>query len=346
MTTLIGLLLVPIVLPFMLIGWLFKFLSRNRTLAVGLALLIVGSTMFNEETPEIDEPSVSQSTNSFLEANTDTAFLAEQTDTDTWTDYSTVTLCDQTVDPVQASLPWSHRNGGVCRTLKENASVAVVFLEDNQSDWTEWEMRNYLDTMVSPALDYIEYNASRYGYNISLDYFYYVDDYGNPDSTEYYGSVRDFNNDGGTTDVLSQSANVLGYGSAEEMLWSDRNYSGNDQIAYLFVLDKPGRSYAYWNHYMGEYVEYAVVFTSQNGYQERPSVIAHEVLHLFGAEDMYAEGAERVNRARMAKQVCPNEIFLNPQWNLYDNDISDFTAYTVGWLDYFPDLYWSSDWWS
>lgn len=250
------------------------------------------------------------------------------------------------VDPIQASLPWSHRNGGVCRTLKEDASVVVIFLEDDQSRWTEWEMNNYLENMVCPAFDFIEYYAGRYGHSTDLDYVYYVDDYNAPKATWYNGSVSSYSPGYFDNSIHENVAQALGYTSSHDMLRNDRNYSGNDQIAYLYVLDKPGRSYAYWNSAAGDYIEGAVLFTSQNGVQERANVVAHELMHLFGAEDIYAEGSENVNRARMAQRVCPNEIFLSYRWNIFDNAVSDFNAYAVGWLDYFPEQYRAAEWWS
>lgn len=76
-------------------------------------------------------------------------------------------------------------------------------------------------------------------------------------------------------------------------------------------------------------VEFAVVSF------KNPSVIAHEFLHLFGAEDMYVTSFDKKKKDKNIRmkfnKMFPNEIMTNSSRNLDSLVISDFTKYLIGW---------------
>ena len=47
----------------------------------------------------------------------------------------------------------------------------------------------------------------------------------------------------------------------------------------------------------------------------------------------------------MANRLCKNDIMLNVYTDIDYNEINEFTAYSVGWLDTIPDQYNHEDWW-
>ena len=65
---------------------------------------------------------------------------------------------------------------------------------------------------------------------------------------------------------------------------------------------------------------------------ERAATVAHEVLHLFGAEDFYEPEA----RAREATRRYPNAVMLQSNRAIADVEISDYTAYKIGWTQKRP----------
>ncbi len=76
-------------------------------------------------------------------------------------------------------------------------------------------------------------------------------------------------------------------------------------------------------------IEYAVVAF------KRPAVIAHEILHLFGALDLYVtpydSKKEAEKRKRFAMERFPNEVMAFPFRGLDSLEIGTLTEYLIGW---------------
>ena len=237
------------------------------------------------------------------------------------------------------------RNNGICKNLTQDAKVLLVFVNDDESSWTRQEMNKFISDLVDPALEYIEYYATRYGHSISMEDCTFLDDGGNIMPVRINGSLSDGNDETAgviTLDLVSATLDAYGFSDKTQLMENVQSYAGTEQVAVMFCVDKPGRSFAN----TGANPESVVLYTSYKGADSRASVFAHELMHLFGAEDMYDEGGLRANRYAMAKQMHPNELFCGEQWNLYDNIISSYTAYAVGWLDKLPAEYDCIEWWS
>ena len=78
---------------------------------------------------------------------------------------------------------------------------------------------------------------------------------------------------------------------------------------------------------------------------ESPAVYAHEIMHLFGAHDLYEEAEFTSEVTSYVKQTYPMEIMYrvtDEQGNSYDekiiNTISPITAYHLGWIDELEEL--------
>lgn len=249
-------------------------------------------------------------------------------------------------DYVHQPYPGMRRNAGACKNLTRDAQVLLAFVDDNESSWTQEEMNQFVADLVDPALGYIEYYAGVYGHTISLESCVYFDEAGNYQVLHYDGIL-----DGSMGTVLSMDLWKLGsesHGHSTNRDWLEdlRAYAGTDQVAVMFCLNKPGRSFASAEKTRADAVESAVVYTEWKGERSRASVFAHELLHLFGAEDLYAEGDQRVNRAALANQLHPSEMHLVELWNLYDHVVGGYNAYAVGWLDALPAEYDCPEWWS
>jgi len=243
----------------------------------------------------------------------------------------------------------ARRNAGACRNLMQDASVLLVFVDDSEGAWTREEISWFIDDLVDPALKYIEYYAGEYGYSISLNRCAYADESGKIKILQCDWPVLEGADGFGGVAIMDLSrlaTESYGFSTTADMLEDARAYAGTEQVAVLFCLDKPGRSYANAVMYNTDVMESAVLYTSFKDVETRASAVAHELMHLFGAEDMYNEGDKRVNRAALAEKLHPNELFYGEQWNLYDNIVGPYTAYSVGWLDELPPEYDCPDWWS
>jgi hypothetical protein len=76
-------------------------------------------------------------------------------------------------------------------------------------------------------------------------------------------------------------------------------------------------------------IEYAIVSF------KKPSVIAHEFLHLFGAWDLYISPfdtkREEIKKKEFAMREFPNEIMAFAYRDIDSLEISPFTKYCIGW---------------
>ena len=320
-------------LPFRLLGW-----ALEHWYLVLAAVLLFNWFGDKEEAPAKE--------NIHMESATEQPVWTEPAPAETeWVPPAT-TVPPQ---PERVVQPYAgmHRNAGLCKNLTRDAEVLLVFVNDSGSTWTDWEIQNFVGNMVEPGLAYIENQAAGYGYSITLEDCVYPDEAGNTKVMQYDGTVTGWRSDAGLNkDLLTSAAQTYGFASTDDMIKNVQDYAGTDQVAVVFCLDKAGRSYAQWHDTVDYFVEYAVVFTSQDGVQNRAGVFSHEVMHLFGADDMYSEGTERVNRAALVQKWHPRELFYRYTWNLQDNIICPYNAYAVGWMDYLPAEYNCAEWWS
>lgn len=98
-----------------------------------------------------------------------------------------------------------------------------------------------------------------------------------------------------------------------------------NEIAVVFAINRASRAYALperQNVYRDS--EYCVTFRSYELALQRPHiVIAHEILHLFGAADLYTPQ----NVAALAKIYFPQSIMDDGE------TMDEITRYAIGWTD-------------
>lgn len=240
-------------------------------------------------------------------------------------------------------------DAGNCRQLKGAPFVMVIYLDDDVSNWTEEEVLTYNETLIEPALSYMEENAAKWGVYLDLNYGYYAT-YGHPDRpVKYNGTVENFNDGKTSDDILDQAALSLGFESKEAMHDRLREFSGSTQIAYLIMMDKGGRSYSCnysqdnpWKDH--EYaLEFSLIFSgfTDTSRDSASDTVVHETLHLFGAEDYYYPDS----RKALAEKYYPEDIMLCAMSDLAYFTLEEYTAFTLGWTNQIPEVCTLPGWW-
>ncbi len=235
---------------------------------------------------------------------------------------------------------------GNCRELSGNPLVVLLFIDDDESSWSAAEVREYTNKYINEGLKYLELKAEEWGVDLKFSVKSYstaLSDY----TLKYEGTViKDLNISGSSKDVVEQAARDMGYSSSWAMYSMFKTeYAGASDVIFLTFLNKPGISYTRCliGPTTSEFVEHCVIFSDYlNGtpIKYMASTVAHELLHLFGAEDFY-EG----KREYLAYLLYPREIMLTYQETTYEHDISDFTAYTIGWIHTAPSICFNENWW-
>ena len=243
---------------------------------------------------------------------------------------------------------------GVCGTLKQDAYVVALFVDDEVSSWTSEEIEVFMESNVKDGLEYIESQAEAYGQNTSLRFGYYREN-GIAKKVALNQKIDDCTGIKEWTAIknsliLHQIARKLGYANAWHMLASDRKTTGMQQIAYLVCVNKPGRAYAHNDKtelFFYDAPEYGVLYAyhPDSDVLTTSAGVAHELLHLFGAEDYYAEGRERLRRSQLAEILCPQDVMFDGNVDVWTKNVGRFTAYTIGWLDHLPEEYKRLNWW-
>lgn len=238
-------------------------------------------------------------------------------------------------------------NNGSCYDMEKDICYYIVFLDDKESSWNETEKNEFTEDKFFVSLDYLSRKANEYSVTLCAEYENYPAD--NDTKVTYDGIVEaDVVENGSQTDILNQVADSMGYSSPEKMDQSLKTDMNVSQIAYLVALNKEGRSYKH--SYVtddSKTIEFCVFFDDsikQNG-NTCSSTIAHEVLHLFGAEDYYDPYGEMPQRQKLAEQLYPNDIMFALTSDVNEAQIGAYTAYSIGWTDILPEECNVDDWW-
>lgn len=242
---------------------------------------------------------------------------------------------------------------GSSRFFNGNIDVYCFFIDDDESSWDGDVSSSFMTTQIKPALNFLVNQAAKWGVTLSFNIkSYYNGD--SPFSLKYNGTVnKNLAVGGSTKDIFNQVAVNMGYASDDDFALSDRESSDKTDEVYLFFVCKSGVSYARnmyskseTYHVYDEDSEHAVSFrknlsspTITLSYMEQSDTIAHEILHLFGGEDFYGE-----ERIRLAERFCRSDIMLMDYSDLDQMEVTEMTAFSIGWTNNIPELCYNQTW--
>lgn len=228
----------------------------------------------------------------------------------------------------------SWRDEGSARQLRGLVCIEHIFVDDSTATW---DLPHRLDVRdsFSKALAYLRDTAD--GNDVSLDW---------RETHSSYATSEEVSAE--NLDHAWTGAAVLRSSSTEARLprlESCPVRECDQRLAILHVM-KPGRSYALPSiAFRDEGVERVVMFMRRVEVSslderdvperasilvpERPAAYVHELLHIFGAEDFYRPAA----REREARRRYPAAVMLQSHRPLASLEISDYTAYYVGWSE-------------
>jgi hypothetical protein len=234
---------------------------------------------------------------------------------------------------------------GSAKILEGDNILLAVFVDINGDKWTEKE-KEYCKDSLEEAVTWIEKEGEVYGKQIHFIY-----DMSQESDLLYYQSI-DF-----AVESDTEETNQYTYYRYNK-LWIRENLNiesikekyGTDSIGYLFFLKDEGTSYTY-SHYMEDRnfnkEEMCTIYlgdSSNYGLYENPATYAHEILHLYGALDLY-EGACPEDINDYVTDIYPYDIMLStytetliPSENKGTKIISPITAYMLGWIDNIDEL--------
>lgn len=200
------------------------------------------------------------------------------------------------------------KDAGPCRRLTGNVEILLVFVSTPQHPWTQKQKDavnrvsfSSVDIMMDEAKDYGTYlNMCFGGLDFSIPYEY------SKDLTWYYYILEHY----------------FGASSIVDVYDSYRRSLNMDETPMIFLFNSWDRSHTYCSYadYSGWNEEFCVIFCDTKMHD---NYLTHEVMHLYGAIDLYDYNNEGVQK--IAEKYFPNSNMLA------GNEIDELTAYLVGW---------------
>lgn len=247
---------------------------------------------------------------------------------------------------------------GACKKLKGEVLVYAVFTESKQlPQWTGFDMHSTKDSLKR-ALAWLENKATENGQSVHFKTIWHKEEKIKPIESNLPNQnlnsmvfrpgfisqidrwsnkiakqmVRELPTD--TTKILIKRIE-----EREKLISRLRQIYNVENVALLFFINNHGRNDASVTLHTGDNKspEYCVIT------EKRASVIAHEVLHLFGALDFYLHPGMMKFRQRkhvfQANKEFKDDIMSHPARDINQLDIEDLTAYLIGWRDDFDNKF-------
>lgn len=249
----------------------------------------------------------------------------------------------------------------VCKELKGDILVYTIFVDTKTtSPWTEYDIKTTLDS-VRVAVQWLRQKGLENGVSLNFTTDYYV----GPEFTtikKYLPeesiqlSVTEPNTRKGIeninkwSDYIARKAGDSFHLEEKEGLREVKKPKNKERlIAYLrdkFNVESVVLLYMINNYYRTDIsiqmntlhtkdIEYAIVS------YKYPAEIAHNILHLFGAADLYETIYRKSSKSiNFAAENFPYEIMQDPYGkSIKSLEISDYTKYLIGWNNNLSDEY-------
>ncbi len=229
--------------------------------------------------------------------------------------------------------PRSSYGLGSAKYLEGRNVLYSLFVDTPETSW-EQEDKELALKKLQIATEYIEEAAEEYGVDAELicDWSEDIDLCG---QTSIGFSVRD------GEDFEEPLDEAIAYWVEHDVDYDALKQAHQAKGAALLVfINNPSVSYAIVFDGTDNPKESVIMFS-----KEAPAVYAHEIMHLFGAHDLYEEAEYTAEVSFYVREIYPLEIMYRVtdlQGNAYDdkivNMLSPITAYHLGWVDEIEEL--------
>lgn len=220
--------------------------------------------------------------------------------------------------------------GSSKKLLGQCVVLSVFVSDDDEQKWTSGDKNKTLE-IIEQAIEWISEQAEPY----SVEFEFSCESL-NPDTDIRVEELPGFGTDLNLKlDTIQQVIEQLGYDDATAFYESiEAEYEGYN-IAVLFFMNKEDRSYMIpinINH-ANEFLDININFKSPNTHLPYVSVVAHELLHAFTAQDLYNVSLtpEGEAAAKRAAARFPKEIMHYCGANVNEILLSEYTAFLIGW---------------
>ena len=198
-----------------------------------------------------------------------------------------------------------YKDGGICQALTGKIFWSFVYVDDAESGWSRTEKEAQDRTNVK-VIQYLKEEGRKEGVYLQM--------FNKIWTVRVSYAMRQENRSSWTEDF----AKTAGFPSFRDLNRSLQKQYPGGQIFFVFLVNKSGRAFASSSVNEGAAdAEYCVV------YRGEPGSILHEVLHVFGAADLYYPPQV----AQAAGRILGESVMMNSDCQVLD----DLTKYLIGW---------------
>ncbi len=247
---------------------------------------------------------------------------------------------------------WNKSRTGSAKYLDGSTVLVSIFLEDTDALWTEQDralVRHNMDVANAFLVD----EGERYGKSVNL--IYDIEEHTDLEyhlkySKAFPGSAHTKNATDEVKDFVNDMINYVHTEiPAQDIM---KKYQVNS-IGFLIFIDNEAAeatAQPYYTDYQGYHYEELAFINLRwetKGENVNPDVYAHEILHLFGARDLYYTNEyDGISREFVdyAAENEPKDIMLGfgadvvTYRDSISSEITDITAYFLGWKGYIAEL--------
>lgn len=233
--------------------------------------------------------------------------------------------------------PRSSYGLGSAAFLKGRNILVSLFVTTPESGWTDREQEAVLQK-IGVAVDYIEGQAKQYAVSTELIYD--------------WSSQHDLKVEAKTDFPINEDVDFVDRLDEEIAYWFEQKISYEklleaydaEGIATCVFVNNAGISYAIVYDGTDNVKESLILFTGDyynHGKEETAAAYAHEILHVFGAHDLYEDAEFTGEVTDYVADTYPNEIMLTVSGagnGRITQIISPVTAYHLGWVSYTEEV--------
>lgn len=241
----------------------------------------------------------------------------------------------QQIDSMQKErlLKESYRNSrhaGLSKTLTKQVNIAYIYIDDNASSKWSGKQRLRNQSSIDSVTNWYQTQASRYSVDdINFKVRYFVVRSPKGISKQWLRNRESFNQ------ILNSLVKRMHFKNIDGFINNIAASDKNAQVAIVFHSNYQGRSFAMScpaspkpNRCKYEYVMLTEKMNNNHFSWVLPQIQAHEVLHLFGAKDLY--------NIRGAKNYAVTDVMNYYSKDLKYATIDPLSAWAIGWQQQQP----------
>ncbi len=219
------------------------------------------------------------------------------------------------------------------RGLTGEVYFVPFFINTPEGEFEENEIKFYLNELrlskewiLEQAEDYPQVKL-----NIHDDYFNsYEEEIFIPDIKTWSDAHK-----GSNRNVTNEIANNIGFDTMEDYMAFYQIDLKKSKVVILCFVKQSGRSHAYdFNRSIFSEdisIDHTIIFCKQSfGISTASPVITHEVLHLFGAWDLYGGEPQNPEKAKKLAEMYPLSI-MRIIWGHKEKTLDEINAWRIGW---------------